>query len=76
MKNAVNKMAEGQSQGLWLAYARAHVAKCPQCQAALDALVKYLNTIKQPQPKIETNLDFSKLESAFDKVDESNKKNS
>lgn len=46
MAQSLPALAEGHSAGPWMFYAKLHVAKCPQCKAAYEALKNYLEAAK------------------------------
>lgn len=78
MKQTLPRLAEGGQSGLWLMYARLHVAKCPQCREALEALVAYIREAKSaPQTPADLPDQFwTAVESKLDQVDQAPKEKS
>lgn len=75
MELAVQSLAEGKSSGPWMLYAKLHVAKCPQCRAALEALKNYIKEVKSA-PLPSADLPNSFWHGLEDRLDEVEKKTS
>ncbi len=72
MKQSLPLMADGQTRGIWMMYARLHVAKCPQCRQALEALQSYNEEIKNtPQASDKLSPEFwASFESKLDRAEQ------
>jgi hypothetical protein len=68
MAFSIQRLAKGEERGLILRLAKAHVARCPQCQAALKALESYFMLV-EPQDQARSILRWNKFAAKLDDID-------
>jgi hypothetical protein len=73
---AIQKIAESseseQLNSIFMKYVKYHVSKCPQCQAALDMMKCYHESIgKAYEDAVEQGVDRTELSAMLDRLDRS-----
>ena len=68
MTFSIQRLARGEERGLILRIAKAHVARCPQCQAALKALESYFKLV-EPETNFATALQWDTFSTKLDEID-------
>ena len=70
MRSAMERLARGERGCLWLWYAQLHAIRCPRCRKALLALKNYFAILKKEPQSGEGAVDWTRLESTLDSIDD------